>query len=238
MTHSYMGRDVFVIAHRGGSDLFSENTLSAFKGVEKLGVDAVECDVHATKDGNLAVIHDPDLRRTAGIDMDVKELDTGKLKSIKLKGGETVPLLEEVLEAIHIPVVIELKSMETVNSLINLYSIKPDLLKRSILISFFHDALFLIKQKFPDMICGALIAGFPIDPVTMVKQCGCDTIAINYEGLTRSYVERCHRGGIRVSVWAPNDPKGITDSLNAGVDAIGSDRPDLVISIMNSSREI
>ncbi len=236
MTYNYRGREVFVIAHRGGGDLLKENTLSAFKSVEKLGVDAVECDVHATKDGNLAVIHDPDLRRMAGIYLNVKDLDTEKLRNVRLKGGEIVPLLEEVLDAIRIPVVIELKSMETINSLINLYSRRPDLLNRSILISFFHDALFLIKQKYPDVTCGALIAGFPMDPVSMVKQCGCDTIAINYEGLTNSYVDRCHKGGLRVSVWAPSDVTGISDSLNAGVDAIGSDRPDLVISLISSNQ--
>ncbi len=236
MTYNYRGREVSVIAHRGGGDLFEENTLSAFKSVEKLNVDAVECDVHATKDGNLAVIHDPDLRRMAGIDLNVKDLDTEKLRNIRLKGGEVIPLLEEVLDAIHIPVVIELKSMKTVSSLVNLYKRRPDLLNRSILISFFHDALFLIKQEYPDATCGALIVGFPMDPVYMVKQCGCDTIAINYEGLTNSYVDRCHEGGLRVSAWAPSDVVGIRNSLNAGVDAIGSDRPDLVIDLINSSQ--
>ena len=238
MTHRYRGREVLVIAHRGGGDLFSENTLSAFRGVEKLGVDTVECDVQVTKDGNLAVIHDPDLKRTAGIDLKVKDLDTEELKKVKLEGGENIPMLEEMLDAIHIPVIIELKSMETVTPIIKLFTRRPDFLNRSVLISFFHDTLLMIRQKFPAVICGALIAGFPVDPVSMVKQCGCDTIVINYEGLTASYVDRCHNGGLKVSVWTPNDVAGITDSLNAGVDAIGSDRPDLVISLINSGQGI
>ena len=238
MTHLYNGKEIFVIAHRGGGDLFEENTLSAFKSVEKLGVDAVECDVQVTKDGNLAVIHDPDLKRMAGIDLKVRDLDTGELKKVQLEGGENIPTLEDVMDAIHIPVVIELKSMETVISIVNLFNKKPDLLKRSVLISFFHDALLEMKRKFPTLVCGALIAGFPVDPVSMVKQCGCNTIAINYEGLTASYVKRCHDGGLMVSVWDPSDPTGILDSLSTGVDAIASDRPDLVISLINSRREI
>ena len=48
------------------------------------------------------------------------------------------------------------------------------------------------------------------------------------------YVDRCHEGGIRVSVWAPSDGDGIRTSLNAGVDAIASDRPDLVIEMAKS----
>jgi len=235
MTHRYRGREVFVIAHRGGGDMFMENTLSAFRGVEKLGVDAVECDVQVTKDGQLAVIHDPDLRRTAGIDLKVKDLNAEELKKMKLNERENIPMLEDVFEAIGIPVVVELKSMEAVSSIIKLFTMNPDLLSRSVLISFFHDALLLMKQKFPAVMCGALIAGFPVDPVSMVRQCDCDTISINYEGLTASYVERCHKGGLRVSVWAPNDAAGIMESLNAGVDAIGSDRPDLVLRLINSS---
>lgn len=234
VTHRYRGREILVIAHRGGGDLFSENTMSAFKGVEKLGVDAVECDVQITKDGNLAVIHDPDLKRTAGIDMKVRDLETSELKKIKVGGKEDIPMLEEVFDAIHIPLVIELKSMETASSLMKLFTKRPELLDRSVIISFFHDALLMMKNRFPGIKCGALIAGFPIDPVYMVKQCDCSIIAINYEGLTSSYVDRCHKGGLQVSVWAPDDISGISESLNAGVDAIGSDRPDIVIKLIES----
>ena len=234
MEHKYRGREIVVIAHRGGGELFKENTISAFTGVERLGVDAVECDVQVTKDGNLAVMHDPDLMRTAGIDRKIEDLTTEDIKNIKLNGGENIPMLEDVLNAIHIPVMIELKSMATVKSISELFVEKPELLKRSVLISFFHDALLMMKQKFPSITCGALIAGFPVDPVSMVKKCGCDTIAINYEGLTRLYVDRCHAGGIRVSVWTPNDTPSIKSSLDAGVDVIASDRPDLVINLMDS----
>ena len=234
MEHKYKGREIFVIAHRGGGELFKENTISAFTGVGKLGVDAVECDVQVSKDGSLVVMHDPDLLRTAGIDRKIGDLNIEDLKSIRLKGGEHIPMLEDVLNLIHIPVMIELKSMETVKSITELFIKKPELLKRSVLISFFHDALLMMKEKFPDITCGALIAGFPVDPVSMVRKCGCDTIAINYEGLTRSYVDRCHNGGIRVSVWTPNDVASIKSSLDAGVDVIASDRPDLVIELLDS----
>ncbi|EQD63064.1 Glycerophosphoryl diester phosphodiesterase, partial [mine drainage metagenome] len=40
---------MLIIAHRGGSDLFPENTLKAFVGAEKLGCDAIECDVHLSR---------------------------------------------------------------------------------------------------------------------------------------------------------------------------------------------
>ena len=108
------------------------------------------------------------------------------------------------------------------------------MLGRCIFISFFHEALYALKQRFPEASCSALLAGFPMDPVSMVRQCGCDTISVNYEGLTKDFVDKCHKGGIRVSVWAPSDSDGIRSSLNAGVDAIASDRPDLVIEMAKS----
>ena len=232
----YNGRDVFIIAHRGGGGLFPENTMAAFMGVQNMGVDAVECDVQLTKDGKLAVIHDPDLKRLAGIDTQVRDVDSKEIRRIKLKSGDKILLLEDLLDRITIPIVIELKSVDTISSLFGILEKGPELLGRCIFISFFHEALYALKQRFPEASCGALLAGFPMDPVSMVRKCGCDTISLNYEGLTKDYVDRCHEGGIRVSVWAPSDGDGIRTSLNAGVDAIASDRPDLVIEMAKSRK--
>jgi len=48
-----------IIAHRGASRERPENTLAAFNRAAELGADAVELDVHLTKDGRLVVHHDP-----------------------------------------------------------------------------------------------------------------------------------------------------------------------------------
>lgn len=53
-----------VIAHRGGAGLRPENTLEAFEHAAALGVDAFECDLHLSRDGEVVVIHDPTLDRT------------------------------------------------------------------------------------------------------------------------------------------------------------------------------
>jgi glycerophosphoryl diester phosphodiesterase len=49
----------WVIAHRGASAEYPENTLPAFERAIELGADFVELDVHATADGSLVVCHDP-----------------------------------------------------------------------------------------------------------------------------------------------------------------------------------
>lgn len=95
---------VEIIAHRGASHDAPENTLAAVRQAWAQGADAVEIDVHLTRDGRLAVIHDPDTRRTAGAATrvsaatleELQRLDVGAWKSAAF-AGERVPALDEVL---------------------------------------------------------------------------------------------------------------------------------------------
>jgi len=233
MAFKYNGKDIIVIAHRGGGQLFFENSFSAFKGVQQLGVDAVECDIQVTADGQLAIMHDSNLKRTTGINRKVSELTSEEIKNIKLLNNENIPMLDDLITEVDILLVIELKSIGTVEPLLKTISQHPEMINRCIFISFYHEALLYLKNKFPSANCAALIAGFPVDPVSMVRNCGCNTISLNYEGIAKEYVDRCHKSSINVSVWTPNTIEDITTSLNAGVDAIASDRPDIVIEILN-----
>ena len=54
------------IAHRGFSGKYPENTMLAFQKALELGVDAIELDVHLSKDGEVMVFHDEDLMRMTG----------------------------------------------------------------------------------------------------------------------------------------------------------------------------
>ena len=102
-------------AHRGyhGKDLAPENSLLAYKEAIRRGF-GVELDVHLMKDGNLAVIHDASLLRTAGADVLVEDLTAEEVKRYRLEGTrEQIPLLEEVLplfEQSGLPLVVELKA--------------------------------------------------------------------------------------------------------------------------------
>ena len=88
-----------------------ENSLAAFRAAVEKGYGA-ELDIHLMKDGNLAVIHDSSLLRTAGADVEVEDLTAEELKQYRLEGtDETIPLFEEVLEIFDgkTPLVVELK---------------------------------------------------------------------------------------------------------------------------------
>ena len=98
---------VNVVAHRGFSGRFPENTLRAFQEAVALGVDSIEFDVQLTRDGGLVLVHDGTVDRTTngsgrvdGLSLsEIKEMDAGGWFDSKFK-GEKVPTLAEALEAI------------------------------------------------------------------------------------------------------------------------------------------
>src|SRR5262245_43600206 len=65
--HLFNEKPFWVIAHRGFSGEYPENTMLSFEKADELPIDALELDVHASKDGKLVVIHDPTLNRTTNM---------------------------------------------------------------------------------------------------------------------------------------------------------------------------
>ena len=82
-----------VIAHRGFSSRFTENTLPAIRAALELGVDYVEIDVHETSDGEIVVFHDYRLNRLCGVRGRVRDTALAKLKRL----NPDIPTLAEVL---------------------------------------------------------------------------------------------------------------------------------------------
>src|SRR5579871_7007541 len=96
---------IAVLGHRGGRALAPENTLAAFRNAIKLGIDYVEVDVRATKDGHLVIMHDRTVDRTTNGTGAVKDLDFAAIRALDAGikfdpryAGEKVPTLDEVLE--------------------------------------------------------------------------------------------------------------------------------------------
>lgn len=100
-------------AHRGlHNDNFPENSMAAFRRAVDAGY-GIELDVHLMADGNLAVIHDSSLKRTAGIDKMIEELTAEDLPNCRLEGTkETIPLFTDVLKMVdrRVPLIVEIKA--------------------------------------------------------------------------------------------------------------------------------
>jgi glycerophosphoryl diester phosphodiesterase len=84
-----------VIGHRGAAKIAPENSLKGLRVARNLRLSGVELDISVTKDNKLVVFHDETLTRLAGINKKVRSLTLDELKQIKLKGGETIPSLQE-----------------------------------------------------------------------------------------------------------------------------------------------
>jgi len=93
------------IGHRGACGLAPENTLASFRKALEIGVDGVEFDAHATKDGELVLMHDDKVDRTTegtGFIRDltfeeIRKLDAGMKFKEKFR-GERVPAMKEALQ--------------------------------------------------------------------------------------------------------------------------------------------
>lgn len=101
------------VAHRGlWNKYVPENSLKAFELAMNNNV-AFECDVHLTKDNNLVVIHDSDLKRLTGKEGIIEDLTLKELKTnYSLSDGQKISSLDEVLDLINerVPILIELKT--------------------------------------------------------------------------------------------------------------------------------
>ena len=94
-----------LFGHRGCSAAAPENTLAAFRRAAESGIPGIELDVHRCMTGELVIIHDDSLQRTAGLDALVEEtayaeiagLDAGSWFGEAFR-GERVPLLRELLD--------------------------------------------------------------------------------------------------------------------------------------------
>ena len=101
-----------VIAHRGASRRALENSLEAFSISLADRADMIEFDVRLSADGEPVVIHDDRTGRTARENLPVARCDAARLRTLRLKNGEPVPLLADVLDLVRgaVPVNIEVKA--------------------------------------------------------------------------------------------------------------------------------
>ena len=106
----------FQYAHRGlHKEGVPENSMAAFRAALDHGY-GIELDLHLLKDGNLAVIHDHSLLRTAQNDVQIEDLTTEELSHYRLEGtDETIPTFRQVLELFDgkAPLIVELKATKT-----------------------------------------------------------------------------------------------------------------------------
>lgn len=155
----------FSYAHRGlHCEGRPENSMAAFRAALEHGY-GIELDVHLLADGNLAVIHDSQLKRTTGKEGKIEDLTTQQLEQYTLEGtGETIPAFSQVLElyAGKAPLIVELKCVD------NNYAALCDATCKMLdsyqgaycLESFDPRCVLWLKKHRPDLVRGQLSENF------------------------------------------------------------------------------
>ncbi len=152
-------------AHRGLHNAQRpENSMSAFQAALDNGF-GIELDIHLLADGNLAVMHDSSLLRTAGADIAIEELTTEQLSDYHLGDTEeTIPTFRQVLDLFDgkAPLIVELKSVN------NNYAALTDAACRMLadypgtycLESFDPRCILHLKKHYPHIVRGQLAQNY------------------------------------------------------------------------------
>jgi len=235
-----------IYAHRGASGSAPENTMAAFAKAVQLGSHGIECDVQMSKDGQLVICHDELLDRTTNgkgfiKDMtyeEIKRLDAGSWFGSEYQ-GESVPLLEELLELVKksgLYLNLELKTgiVEYPNiedktvEMVQSYGLTD----KTIFSSFNHYSIFDIKHKYPKAITGALYMEGLYQPWNYLADIKCDCAHPFYLAAQPAMVKGLLQNGHTINVFTVDDPNIAAGLAAAGVEGIITNHPERMLKIL------
>ena len=222
----------FVIAHRGASAAYRENTVEAFAGARQMGADMVELDVRRTADGTLAVHHD------AG-------LADGRLL-VDLRGPDLpahVPTLLDALDACDpLGVNIEIKnymgdpdydeSLQLADAVAALVA-ERELHQRVLISSFNLHDVDRVRAIDPTIATAWLTMSIP-NVAETVDRCvrhGHRVLHPHFIFATDGLVEACHAAGVQVNTWTVDDPDLMRRLIDDGIDGIVTNVPDVLLRV-------
>lgn len=242
-----------VIAHRGASAYYPENTLASFRGAIAQEADMVELDVQLTADDEVVVFHDAKISRcTNGRGRlkdhklsQLKELDAGRWFHEKFK-GEKIPTLAEVLSLCcgRIAVNIEIKT-EAVGQTISggieekcLEAVElAGMSEHTVFSSFDPRAVLRIKQ-IDGRVPVAVLFDKKLDdgrlPSEIVAALNADAFNCSQHELTRKRLADLKAHNIPVNVYSPNDEPSMMRMITRGVNGIFTDRPDILRRLLEN----
>ncbi len=223
-----------IIAHRGNSSEAPENTLSAVYSALSLNPDAIEIDLHLSKDGELVVMHDAKVNRTtdgegllAELTVEkLKNLDAGSWKSDSFK-GEKIPTFNEVLQAVKgkCRLIVEMKVVGAEEKL--LYDLKAaGMLDDVVVISFYPQVLARLNEIEPDLPRAVLTAVSAYeDFVKVAKEAKTNFLDLCGGYLTREVARKLLDRGYILWAWTLDEEEHFKKAFELGVTGITTNRP-------------
>ena len=206
-----------ILAHRGDWSRGDENSLAAFAAaLRRPGVDGVEFDVRAARDGTPVVIHDATLRRVRGLDRRVRELSVAELRD------RGVPALVDVLDALPEPFFLDIELKDDVAARVVpiLAAARGDPPRHAVLSSFRADAIASLRAAAP---------GWPswlierrLDPAVVQRAIalGCTGIAAEWPAISAVAIGFVREARLDLATWTVKDPGTLARVAAMGAIAI------------------
>ena len=219
---------VEVIAHRGASAAAPENTDEAFDLAVAQRADVLELDVRITLDGELVVVHDATLARTAG---DPRRVDSVTRAELEQLAPPVRPLmLAAVLErhARSARLLLELKDPEPRSEALLAEALeRHGITDRLALQVFDLRALRRLRLRAPRLrLCSIHRRRPSARTLGAVARCA-TAVSVWHERVDAGVVAAAHARGLTVSAWTVNSPAAIDRMLAVGVDGLITDEPDI-----------
>ncbi len=246
-----------VVAHRGASAVYPENTLEAFEGAIEAGADVVELDVRLTTDGVAIVLHDADVGATTDGSGFVHAMTLAEVKQLDASGGRgpraEIPTVEEALRLLsgRAGVNLEIKNLPGEPSFDSPREAAATEAVRlvhelgfqgSVLVSSFNWlAIERVQDLDPELPTGFLTTAL-IDPwaaLVYVRSRGHAYVLPQAPPVFeagRPFVQEAHASGVLVGTWTVDDPEAIDRLFADGVDAIATNDPAAAIPIRDRYR--
>jgi glycerophosphoryl diester phosphodiesterase len=255
------GDDFIIIAHRGASAYYPENTMIAFKKAVEMGAEMIEMDVMMSKDGIPIVFHDAKLNRhTNGNSYakyytlkELKKLDAGSWFNPKFS-DQQIPTLEEALQfasgkiALNIEIKTEAVSDEIKNGIEEkvLQLVKKYGMENHVLFSSFdYRAIQHLKKLNPGIPVALLYEKNQSNrllPHELVQKYGVDAFNCSYRQLKRKWMANLNKHDIPAFIYTVDSRRRMQKLIAGGVAGIFTNKPDLLKSVvqnyhLNSSKE-
>jgi glycerophosphoryl diester phosphodiesterase len=227
-----------IIAHRGASKLAPENTVASANLAWQLGADAVELDIHLSKDNRVMVIHDKDTKRTCSGKKNLliedtpstllRDLDAGIKKGEEFK-GEKIPYLEEMIATVPEgkKLVVEIKCGRNVIAPLKRAVEKSGKSDQIIFIAFDWDIIVLTQKEFPDNKCYWLSSSKSglNKKMKQAAKNGLAGVNLKYSIINKNVMDEAKANNLKVVTWTVDDPAKAKELFDLGVIAVTTNRP-------------
>jgi glycerophosphoryl diester phosphodiesterase len=252
---------VIVMAHRGGGGRWPENTMLAFENAVKLGVDALETDIHSTADGVIVVAHDDFVERVTNGNGRIQSHTLAQLKQLNagywwtadngqtypFRGqGITIPTLEELFTAFpNMWINIDIKQADPsiVTPLVQMLR-EFGMMDKVVVGSFYPQTLAQFRRECPKAVTAAsenevrLLVGLSRVYLERLWSTPARTLQVpdysdgGWHVVTERFVQAAHRRGTAVHVWTVDEIADMQRLIDIGVDGLMTDYPDRLLKLL------